>query len=93
MNGRNKMYAPDPTTDPTTPRMLRALHILNHAVAEERIAYMMCTIGRPTKQRLAKLDLATYNTPKDWDGPMRITEKGRIVLKLFGNPERAHEGP
>lgn len=54
-----------------TPRMKLALRAL--AQGEQ----LNCA-GRPTKQRLAKYGLAEYtNGPKDWDGPQRITAKGR----------------
>jgi hypothetical protein len=50
--------------------------------------------GRPTKQRLAKHGLAEFVTPKDWDGPMRLTEKGKAKLaaeRAQGMRKRAAE--
>lgn len=38
------------------------------------------SVGRPTKQRLAKFGLATFDRLKIWDGPMHLTPKGLRVL-------------
>jgi len=58
---------------PLTPRMKIGLVELK---AGKTLAYSTTSVGRPTKQRLAKFGLAAYDTPKDWDGPMHITPKG-----------------
>lgn len=58
---------------PLTPRMREALKLL---AAGDEMPFAHTHIGRPTKQRLAKYGLAEHLKPKDWDGPMRITEKG-----------------
>lgn len=64
------------SNNPLTPRMIEALKELK---AGKSLAFASTFIGRPTKQRLAKFGLATYDTPRDWDGTMHITAKG---LKL-----------
>ena len=60
-----------------TPRMLHALRLLAEG---NDLDFATTCVGRPSKQRLAKFGLAEYLTDKDWDGPMRITDKGRIML-------------
>lgn len=60
---------------PLTPRMRQALAAL--ALGEQ----LVCA-GRPTKQRLAKYGLAEFLTPRDWDGPQRITMRGRALLAV-----------
>lgn len=66
------------TTIPMTPRMKRALRALE---AGEDLTFEHTCVGRPTKQRLAKYGLAEYLTPKDWDGPMRLTAKGAQLIR------------
>lgn len=66
------------TTIPMTPRMKLALRALETG---EDLAFERTCVGRPTKQRLAKYGLAEYLTPKDWDGPMRLTPKGSRFLR------------
>lgn len=63
--------------EPLTPRMLVGLRAL---VEGEILDFSTTCVGRPTKQRLAKFGLATFDRPRDWDGPMRLTPKGLRVL-------------
>lgn len=61
-------------TIPWTPRMRQAL---NQLLGGDPLPFARTSVGRPTKQRLAKYGLAEYLSPGDWDGEMRITAKGR----------------
>lgn len=61
-----------------TPRMLIGLRDLQ---AGKSLDFHETSVGRPSKQRLAKFGLATYDRVKDWDGPMHITAKGRRLLQ------------
>lgn len=65
------------TSNPLTPRMLVGLRDLR---VGKNLSYANTCVGRPTKQRLAKYGLATFDTPRDWDGPMHITERGLQIL-------------
>jgi hypothetical protein len=65
---------------PFTPRMRDGLALLHRG---EDLAVERTHIGRPTKQRLSKFGLAEYTTPRDWDGPMRLTDEGRRVWADF----------
>ena len=68
-----------------TPRMWVGLKELALGKTLDSRAYPQghC-VGRPTKQRLAKYGWATYVVPKDWDGPMLITERGKnLVAKIY----------
>jgi len=62
-----------------TPRMREGLRLLAQG---NHLAEAGCCVGRPSKQRLAKYGFAEYVTPKDWDGPMRIMDKGWRALGL-----------
>jgi hypothetical protein len=64
--------------EPLTPRMLIGLRELSSG---KNLDFATTSVGRPTKQRLAKFGLATFDIPKDWDGPMCITFKGLRVLE------------
>ena len=64
-----------------TPRMLIGLHELSSG---KNLNFATTSVGRPTKQRLAKFGLATFDIPKDWDGPMTITPKGIRVSGMLG---------
>lgn len=66
---------PNKTT--LTPRMRDGLRAL---AGGDCLDFETTSVGRPTKQRLAKHGLAEYLAPKDWDGPMRITDAGRTAL-------------
>lgn len=66
-------------SDPLTPRMLIGLRELQ--LGRDLDFYSVCCVGRPTKQRLAKLGLAAFIRAKGWDGPMYITMKGIRVLR------------
>lgn len=59
---------------PFTPKMKRALQLLTFGDNLER------GVGRPTKQRLAKYGLATFDRSGDWDGSMTVTVAGRERL-------------
>ncbi len=65
-----------------TPRMTDALRRLS---AGDPLAFADTSIGRPTKQRLSKLGLAEYQSPREgenkWDAPMRLTSKGRAAAE------------
>lgn len=67
---------------PMTPRMKYALAQL---AGGDSIPFAKTSVGRPTKQRLAKYGLAEYLEPRgpglDWDGPMKITNRGRRALE------------
>lgn len=65
-------------SDPLTPRMLIGLRELQSG---KNLDFATTSVGRPTKQRLAKLGLAAYEREKDWDGPMHITAKGMRTLE------------
>jgi hypothetical protein len=65
--------------EPLTPRMLAGLRELR---AGGTLDFGTTSVGRPTKQRMAKFGLATFDLPRDWDGPMRVTSKGLRVLNL-----------
>lgn len=67
---------------PFTPRMVAGLKALQ---AGDTLDFATTCVGRPTKQRLAKFGLAEYLTPKDWDGPMRITAKGVRAIMHRGS--------
>ena len=62
-----------------TPRMRKGLILLARG---DNLSYAHTCVGRPSKQRLAKYGFAEYVTAKDWDGPMRITDKGWRALGL-----------
>ncbi len=64
-----------------TPKMCAGLKLL---VEGNDLDHGHCHTGRPTKQRLAKFGLAEYLTPQDWDGPMRLTDKGRTTATMLG---------
>jgi hypothetical protein len=64
--------------NPLTPRMLVGLRDLQTG---KNLSYASTSVGRPTKQRLAKFGLATFDTPKDWNGPMHITARGLQVVQ------------
>jgi hypothetical protein len=69
------------SNNPLTPRMIEALKELN---VGKNLAFASTSVGRPTKQRLAKYGLAIYDTPKDWDGTMHITAEGlKIVQEML----------
>ena len=63
--------------EPLTPRMLAGLRELWKGGT---LDFATTSVGRPTKQRLAKFGLAAFDLPRDWDGPMHITPKGLCVL-------------
>lgn len=64
--------------EPLTPRMKIALLELQ---AGSNLTFSGTSVGRPTKQRLAKFGLAAFDVPKDWDGPMHLTNKGLRLLQ------------
>jgi hypothetical protein len=66
-------------SDPLTPRMLIGLRELQ--LGGNLGSHHAGCVGRPTKQRLAKLGLAAFIRAKGWDGPMYITMKGIRVLR------------
>jgi hypothetical protein len=59
--------------EPLTPRMLVGLRELRGG---GDLDFPTTSVGRPTKQRLAKLGLATFDRLRDWDGPMHVTPEG-----------------
>lgn len=73
-----------------TPRMLRALaalvagNSLDSTHPDATTGSVGHCIGRPSKQRLAKYGLATFDNPRDWDGPMHITPRGLIAWDQWG---------
>ena len=76
-----------PSLGKLTPRMVDALSSLAQGDA---LDYSSTCIGRPTKQRLAKFGLAEYLPSVEpdpllnkWDGPMRITDRGRARLAAY----------
>ena len=74
--------------NPLTPRMLRGLRELQDG---NTLDYHEpgCCVGRPTKQSMAKHGLATFDVPRDWDGPMHITSRGLLVLRGKNDPGEA----
>jgi len=63
------------TDHPLTPKMIRALWMLCDGES------LRTGVGQPTKQRLAKYGLATFDRSGDWDGPMHVTDAGVDALK------------
>lgn len=65
--------------EPLIPQMLVGLRELR---AGGTLDYATTGVGRPTKQRLAKFGLATFDRFKDWDGPMHLTPEGLRVFNV-----------
>ena len=68
--------------DPLNPQMLVGLRELQEGGT---LDFATTSVGRPTKQRLAKFGLATFDRLKDWDGPVHVTPKGlRVLVRNVG---------
>ena len=63
--------------DPLNPQMLVGLRELQEGGI---LDFATTSVGRPTKQRLAKFGLATFDRIKDWDGTMHVSSKGLHAL-------------
>jgi len=66
--------------NPLTPKMKVALTMLSNGATLDTYDLSGGTVGRPTKQRIAKFGFATFDVPGDWDGPMHLTPKGLAAI-------------